>query len=297
MSEKEKIEKYSEDDRPPTTDDGGKSIEGKSLLSEENKGMSEEKIELSTPNIQPDNETMEVHKHPHHVTHKKKWGEYLLEFFMLFLAVFLGFVAENIREHKVEIERENEFIYSLANDIKKDIGQGDSLQIKNKLSVQSCDSLLILLSGKEIITNSYPAYFLWSSVNGFTDFVPNDGTIQQLKNSGALRLIRKKNVVDKLMEYEKCTELIRLHQSAMNSVLFQDIKKSDLFDILHLANSNKSVKLPLLGIDKKILSWGYSYIKDWKNLLLRLNKYVENAKTKGNDLLQSINNEYHLENE
>lgn len=39
---------------------------------------------------------------PHHVTHKKKWVEYLLEFFMLFLAVFLGFVAENIREHTVE---------------------------------------------------------------------------------------------------------------------------------------------------------------------------------------------------
>ena len=30
-------------------------------------------------------ENMEVHKHPHHVTHKKKWPEYLLEFFMLFL--------------------------------------------------------------------------------------------------------------------------------------------------------------------------------------------------------------------
>ena len=43
---------------------------------------------------------MEVHKHPHHITHKKKWGEYLLEFLMLFLAVFLGFVAENIREEK-----------------------------------------------------------------------------------------------------------------------------------------------------------------------------------------------------
>ena len=33
---------------------------------------------------------MEVHKHPHHITHKKKWIEYLLEFFMLFLAVFLA---------------------------------------------------------------------------------------------------------------------------------------------------------------------------------------------------------------
>ncbi len=39
-------------------------------------------------------ETMEVHKHPHHVTHKKKWGEYLLEFFMLFLAVrFFGRIS------------------------------------------------------------------------------------------------------------------------------------------------------------------------------------------------------------
>ena len=38
----------------------------------------------------PQNENMEVHKHPHHVTHKKKWGEYVLEFLMLFLAVFLA---------------------------------------------------------------------------------------------------------------------------------------------------------------------------------------------------------------
>ena len=57
-------------------------------------------------NDQSSTENMEVHKHPHHITHKKKWGEYLLEFFMLFLAVFLGFVAENFREHQVEHQRE-----------------------------------------------------------------------------------------------------------------------------------------------------------------------------------------------
>lgn len=33
---------------------------------------------------------MEAH-HPHQVSHKKKWAEYLLEFFMLFFAVFTGF--------------------------------------------------------------------------------------------------------------------------------------------------------------------------------------------------------------
>lgn len=52
---------------------------------------------------------MEVHKHPHYVTHKKKWGEYLLEFLMIFLALFLGFVAENITEKNVEHHWENIF--------------------------------------------------------------------------------------------------------------------------------------------------------------------------------------------
>ena len=251
--------------------------------------------ETITPNQEIEN--MEVHKHPHHVTHKKKFGEYLLEFLMLFLAVFLGFVAENIREHKVEIEREEQFIKSLAQDVKKDILQGDSLQFKNRLSLPICDSLLTFLSSKEIKTNSYPAYSLWNSVNGFTDFVPNDGTIQQLKNSGALRLIRKEVVVNKLMAYDKAIELIKIHQSAMNNVLFQDTKKADLFDIPHLANINERVNLPLLSSDKKTISWAYSYIQDWKSLLLLLNLFVESAKNKGNDLLQSIKQEYHLKNE
>jgi hypothetical protein len=51
---------------------------------------------------------MEVH-HPHHPTHKKKWSEYIIEFIMLFTAVFLGFIAENIREHAVEQNRAKEF--------------------------------------------------------------------------------------------------------------------------------------------------------------------------------------------
>ena len=54
---------------------------------------SSEEIDLTkdTEAISPNQkiENMEVHKHPHHVTHKKKWNEYLLEFFMLFLCASL----------------------------------------------------------------------------------------------------------------------------------------------------------------------------------------------------------------
>src|SRR5580698_8932625 len=72
--------------------------------------------EAITQNQQTEN--MEVHKHPHHVTHKKKWGEYLLEFIMLFLAVFLGFLAENIREHNAEKNSEKQYMVTMLEDLK-----------------------------------------------------------------------------------------------------------------------------------------------------------------------------------
>src|SRR6476660_6301531 len=79
---------------------------------------SAENEETLKPNQETEN--MEVHKHPLHVTHKKKWSEYLLEFFMLFLTVFLGFIAENIREHIVENERGKQYMESLLVDLQND---------------------------------------------------------------------------------------------------------------------------------------------------------------------------------
>src|SRR5215217_2135377 len=72
--------------------------------------------ETINQNHQPEN--MEVHKHPHHVTHKKKWGEYVLEFFMLFLAVFLGFLVENYRESLVNEEKELHYMQNMVADLK-----------------------------------------------------------------------------------------------------------------------------------------------------------------------------------
>lgn len=69
---------------------------------------------------------MEVH-HPHHPTHKKKWSEYILEFFMLFLAVTLGFFAENVREHQVVVERKNQNLEAMIEDLRR-----DSIQIEDR---------------------------------------------------------------------------------------------------------------------------------------------------------------------
>jgi len=235
---------------------------------------------------------MEVHHHSH--TSRKKWTHYFWEFLMLFLAVFCGFLAEYQLEHKIEKDREKQFMVSLVQDIKKDISQADSLILQNSLSQNLCDSLLKLLTTKEINSNSYPAYSLWYSINGFIDFIPNDGTMQQLKNSGALRLVRKREVVSKLLDYNRVLELTKIHQTAMNSYLFQPSKKSELFDAPRLAIETDRVNIPLLSSDRKLLSWCYEYIISWKNLIGALNIYLESTKTRGNILLESIRKEYSL---
>src|SRR6188474_3418072 len=61
---------------------------------------------------------MEVHHHAH--TSRKKWTHYFWEFFMLFLAVTLGFFVENQREHYIEHKRAKQYAFLLIQDLSKD---------------------------------------------------------------------------------------------------------------------------------------------------------------------------------
>ena len=58
-------------------------------------------IETINPNHKLEN--MEVHYHPK--VDKKRFKEYFFEFLMIFLAVTMGFFAENIREYFSNNER------------------------------------------------------------------------------------------------------------------------------------------------------------------------------------------------
>ena len=167
--------------------------------------------ETITPNQETEN--MEVHKHPHHVTHKKKWGEYLLEFFMLFLAVFLGFVAENIRENSVERHREKEYMESLVNDIKADTANA-GVVIRDFLHRQPYIDTIVTSFGDMLHGNSkIYAQYRKKAYGSFADFNPSDGTMQQLKNAGGLRLIRNKKVVDSILNYDATIKLVTIESN------------------------------------------------------------------------------------
>lgn len=61
---------------------------------------------------------MEVHHHPE--VEKKGVRDYILEGLMIFLAVFMGFIAENIREKVTDHEREKQYMESLIKDLAAD---------------------------------------------------------------------------------------------------------------------------------------------------------------------------------
>jgi hypothetical protein len=154
--------------------------------------MAEEPIESDPPfsetNPELNQPEMEVHKHPHHVTHKKKWSEYLLEFMMIFLAVFMGFIAENIRETYVEQHRATEYAQSLFNDLKQDTIILHRTQGIKKWQNEKLDSLIILLNLPDIQKHARELYYYSCFANlPNLPFEPTDITIQQLRNSGSLR--------------------------------------------------------------------------------------------------------------
>jgi hypothetical protein len=136
---------------------------------------------------------MEIHKHPHNITHKKKWGEYLLEFFMLFLAVFLGFVAENVRETSVEHEREKQYAQQLYTEF-----YADSIAFAKKVNARldkerDCDYIYGYIKDSSLTDlpkRFYPAYTtVFYLINSYT-FEPKDGILGQLKSSGSLRYFK-----------------------------------------------------------------------------------------------------------
>src|ERR1700682_4423180 len=90
---------------------------------------------------------MEVHHHTH--TERKKWTHYFWEFFMLFLAVTLGFFVENQREHYIETKRETQYIRSFTDDLKKDIFQLDSLIVKRETRKMQIDSIHFILTSTD----------------------------------------------------------------------------------------------------------------------------------------------------
>lgn len=173
---------------------------------------------------------MEVHHHTH--TPGMKWSHYFWEFFMLFLAITLGFFVENKREHYIEHKREKEYIKQLVQDLKTDTAFFSVSLESNSTNQQSMDTLIGLLKNYK---NEAPAENLYYLARNITSrgISPkySTRTFEQMKNSGMLRLVRNSLVLDSIsLYYESLKDLdIRLeHRLQRLYSLF--IANEELFD-------------------------------------------------------------------
>jgi hypothetical protein len=237
---------------------------------------------------------METHAHDLHKAPGHGWKHYFFEFFMLFLAVFCGFLAENWREQLGDHNHEKEYMHSLVEDIKSDTLLSNKVLIRLNRTMAGIDSVMEALSSPEIINNSNNAFRLWSKNLGFADFIYNDGTIQQLKNSGGLRLIRNKAVADSILKYDLIVRNFYGQADLMNRVLGDQHIYSQLFDFISL-NKNKNIPVPLTEQGKKLVNEAYANRKVWSYAMSILIERLKDVNKEGKSILAFIKEQYQLE--
>jgi hypothetical protein len=243
---------------------------------------------------------MEVHAHSH--SERKKWTHYLWEFLMLFLAVFCGFLAENIREKSVERHREKQFIQSFIEDLKTDTATINRNILFRKQKGEQMNSLMLLLSSQKIKGYESDLYYLGRMLVRTNRFQSNDRTIIQLKNSGSLRLIRNEQAADSMISYQKMVELLvtnqdddRIERRAADPLLSRIFNpfifdKMVAIDGIHRPDNNPSLR----SYDQNLfldLAYDIGQIKG-SNYLIESRLRI--LYKKANDLIALLQKEYHL---
>ena len=210
---------------------------------------------------------METHAHHLHKAPSQGWKHYVFEFFMLFLAVFSGFLAENQREHFVEKKREKQFIYSLLNDLRLDAGWLNTVTESANKRIQNIDSAILFLSGLK--NNELPVN-IYQHLQKSTDqimFISYDGTITQLKSAGGMRLITNPETVDSIENCDRVMRRLEIRREITNELThdFTDILNKTVIGNDLLGALYDSVFFKKMILKKQTIKFNAQYMNELIN--------------------------------
>ena len=248
---------------------------------------------------------MEVHAHTH--TARKKWTHYFWEFLMLFLAVFCGFLAEYQLEHKIEKDREKQYMESMIVDLKADSSQIARIIDNTTRQVSGFGSLLQNIYRTPYTDSSIRTlYYLKETYTLFRyTMYFSKATISQLKNSGGLRLIRKRAVADSIISYDIATErvegqgggvdfagqkLLDLSVKIFDGEFVLDYNSSSNYK--EILNSNK--KFTLLANDEKLIREYANLAKFKKDVIINYIRQLTTLQGRIPVIIHFLEKEYHL---
>jgi len=251
---------------------------------------------------------METHAHELHKAPGHGWKHYFFEFFMLFLAVFCGFLAENFREELVQHRQEREFMQSMMEDLQTDTSKLTHQIAFGKMVSSNIENLISLLNDEEVKDSTEKLYFLNRMAGRIVRVEFEDRTSSQLKNAGNMRLIRNKRVVDSIRNY---WSTMKIEDDIEERLQTSGSKAGDISMKLfytkyyHYTNrqdplNSQVTVLPgakLINNDPALLA---EYANRRQSGLFILNNYIVNlqkSNIEAANLLQLIRKEYHFENQ
>ena len=138
---------------------------------------------------------------------RKKWKEYLFEFALLFLAVTLGFFADNFREQlSRQQSRAKTLLHSLKIDLKADTTELTANIRFYQNSLASIDSLyeMLLMPPKLVNRASYYRQLHRSIL--WVIFSPSKTTTEQLRTEGLLSDLGDTKLMYHLSLYDSLIE-------------------------------------------------------------------------------------------
>ena len=222
---------------------------------------------------------------------------------MLFLAVFCGFLAEYQLEHVIEKQKEKQYIQSMIEDLQADtanLQKSITAYLTHKYNFDTVQNLYKLIASG--YNNTLRRNL--GRIMQYRDFIPTDKTLQQLKNSGGLRLIRNKRAVDGISLYDS---KLKDHDKATADVrdVFGDVDRlgSEIFDnqqlnedkkVMSIEQLEKTEKKYLLKEDKATLGKYYNRIEIYRFLKKLVYNRLAGLKKQATDLMVLLKDEYHL---
>jgi len=269
--------------------------------------------DTETINTNQETENMEVHHHPNLHHKPKPWTEYLLEGLMIFIAVTLGFFAEQLREHYIEINTEKQYVESLYNDLKMD-SLTIQLRIEEKKWIESkFDSVETILALNDISNNNEFIYYVQKYLEFNEVFTSQDVTYQQLKSSGGFRFLKNiepyKKVSDYYNLYARYQEIdgkVGMREG-INETMALESKIFNAKDLASLGNEKTSKNIYEFALrpegkkfepikrNKEDLNLLYLEIDNANARMKVSNVFLGWLKRKGVELINELKKEYRLE--
>lgn len=199
---------------------------------------------------------MEVHHHPQLEHKEKPWKEYLLEGLMIFLAVTMGFFAENIRENIAEKHKKKETLEAVAYDLERDIKQIETHITLNKRRLRIFDSLnsLIQLPADKIDQQIY--YRLIVQLPDAWNFTSNNKSRIEAESKGYISTSEDKDIESSISEYEFLVNdidqwIFKIDMATLTNFVDNKVTKFVDPDLYEISSRSPVVNLPSkLGIKK-----------------------------------------------